>query len=66
MKTNESGLDRVIRVTLGLILVMLYSTGFAPGGLGFTCLVIGGILIITGSIGFSPLYALVKIKTKKK
>jgi hypothetical protein len=66
LKTNESGLDRIIRVAVGLMLVFLYTSGIANNGLAFVCFALGGILIITGGIGFSPIYALFKIKTKNK
>lgn len=66
MKTNESGLDRVIRVTIGLILVTLYATGIAQGGFGIVSFILGGILIVTGVFGFCPVYALFKFQTKKK
>ncbi len=66
MKTNESGLDRVIRVTIGLILVTLYATGIVQGGFGIVSFILGGILIVTGVFGFCPVYALFKFQTKKK
>ena len=66
MKTNESGLDRVIRVAAGLILVTLYATGIAQGGFGIVSFILGGILIVTGVFGFCPLYDLFKFQTKKK
>jgi Inner membrane protein YgaP-like, transmembrane domain len=65
MKTNESALDRVIRVVLGLVLLALFLTGIVGGTLGIILVVVGAILLITGIIGFCPLYALLKIKTKK-
>ncbi|MRS03518.1 DUF2892 domain-containing protein [bacterium] len=49
-----------------MILVTLYSTGIASGVFGIVCFVLGGILIITGAVGFCPIYALIKFQTKKK
>ena len=65
MKTNESVLDRVIRVIVGLVLLALYLFGFLAGWLGIVAVVLGAILLITGIVGFCPLYALLKISTKK-
>jgi hypothetical protein len=65
MKTNESGLDRIIRVVVGALLLALYFLGAVAGGWGIVVLVVGAILLITGVVGFCPLYALLKIKTKK-
>jgi len=65
MKTNESGIDRIIRVVVGIVLFVLYFTGTVTGGLGIALIILGSILVITGLVGFCPLYAILKIKTKK-
>jgi hypothetical protein len=65
MKTNESGLDRVIRIVLGIVLFVLYFTGVVSGTLGIISLVVGAVLVITGLVGFCPLYALLKFRTNK-
>ena len=64
MKVNESGLDRGIRVVLGVVLLALYLFHVVSGGLGILFLVLGAIALITGVVGFCPLYTLLKIKTK--
>jgi hypothetical protein len=66
MKTNESGLDRVIRVIVGVALLALYFMHIVVGGLGIVAVIIGAILLITGAVGFCPLYSLLKIQTNKK
>jgi len=65
MKTNESGLDRVIRIVVGIVLFVLYFTGVVSGTLGIISLIVGAILVITGIVGFCPLYALLKFRTNK-
>jgi hypothetical protein len=65
MKTNESGLDRVIRIVLGIVLFILYFTGVVSGTLGIISLVVAAVLVITGVVGFCPLYALLKFRTNK-
>lgn len=66
MKINESGLDRVIRVIAGVALLALYFTQVVTGGLGIVAVIVGAVLIITGAVGFCPLYALLKVQTNKK
>lgn len=66
MKTNESGLDRIIRVIVGVALLALYFTNVVAGGLGVAAVIVGAILVITGVVGFCPLYGLLKIQTNKK
>ena len=65
MKTNESGLDRVIRVIVGIALLALYFTNVVTGGLGIVFIVLGAVALLTGVVGFCPLYTLLKISTNK-
>jgi hypothetical protein len=65
MKLNESSADRVIRVIVGIVLLVLYFTGIMSGTLGIILLAVGALLVLTGLIGFCPLYALLKIRTNK-
>ena len=65
MKANESGFDRVIRVVLGIVLAALYLTGTVTGVLGIIFIVVAAIAVLTGLVGFCPLYALLKVKTNK-
>jgi hypothetical protein len=66
MKRNESGLDRIIRVVVGVVFIGLFAAGMISGWLGWLLLVIGAILLGTGIIGFCPLYAAFKLNTNKK
>jgi len=66
MKVNESGLDRVLRVVVGIALILLYLLGVVGGTLGVVLIVVGAIALITGLVGFCPLYSLLKIQTSKK
>ncbi|CAN5602229.1 DUF2892 domain-containing protein [soil metagenome] len=58
MKSNEGSLDRALRVTAGLILIILAATG-TVGAWGY----IGLIPLVTGAVGMCPLYSLVGIST---
>ena len=65
MKSNESGLDRLIRIVFGIVLLVLYFTGVATGTVGIVFLVLGVLALVTGVAGICPLYALLKIRTNK-
>ena len=65
MKTNESNMDRVIRAVVGAVLLVLYFTNVVAGTFGIVLMIIGAILLLTGIVGFCPLYTLFKIDTKK-
>ena len=51
MKTNVGGIDRVLRIVLGLALIALTLTG-AIGAWGW----IGLVPLATAAMGFCPLY----------
>ena len=65
MTINESKTDRIIRVVLGVALFALGLFGEISQTLGIVLMIIGGIAIITGAIGFCPLYSLFKFRTNK-
>ena len=65
MKPNESSMDRYIRVILGAVLLVLKFTGVVTGTFGWVLLALGAIALVTGLIGYCPLYALLKIRTNK-
>ena len=66
MKANESGTDRVIRLVLGIILLILGWAVLHNSVLGVILDIIGIILIITGITGFCLLYSVLGINTKKE
>jgi hypothetical protein len=63
--TNEANWDRIIRVILGVLLLYLGWGGVVTGGLGVFFKWIGFLPLITGLVGFCPLYALLKFRTNR-
>jgi len=63
---NESMTDRIIRVVLGIALLALGWTGTVSGVLGEIFKYLGFVPLLTGLIGFCPLYALFKFRTNKR
>ncbi|MCG3209435.1 MAG: hypothetical protein FOGNACKC_03060 [Anaerolineae bacterium] len=61
---NEGTIDRVVRIIVGLVLVGL---GFfsISGAVGVIVGILGLILLVTGAIGWCPLYMPFKINTRK-
>jgi hypothetical protein len=53
MKSNVGGIDRILRIVLGLVLIALAATG-TVGLWGW----IGIVPLATGAIGWCPPYAL--------
>jgi hypothetical protein len=62
---NESGIDRIIRAVLGILLIALAASSVVAGALGIVFWVVGIVALLTGIVGFCPLYALLKIRTKQ-
>ena len=65
MKLNESNLDRVIRVVVGVVLLYLGFGGAMSGALAIVADVLGVVLLLTGAVGFCPLYTVLKFSTRK-
>ena len=65
MKTNESLLDRIVRVVLGVALVVVAYLGVVTGAWQWVAYVVGAIALVTGIVGFCPLYAVLGFQTKK-
>lgn len=65
MKTNESNIDRTIRVVLGVILLVA-GFGALNGFWAIIADIVGVILLVTAALGFCPLYFLLRISTVKK
>lgn len=64
MKPNEGTVDRAVRVALGVALIAL---GFAwvQGTVGIVVGIVGFVPLLTGLVGWCPIYALLKIDTLK-
>jgi hypothetical protein len=65
LSLNESPIDRMIRIVLGIGLVALALAGSATAPLLYLVWVVAAIALITGIVGFCPLYALLHIGTKR-
>jgi hypothetical protein len=65
MKLNEGNVDRIIRGVVGVILLVVGFV-FVKGTIGVVIDVIGVVLLVTGIVGFCPIYALLHIGTSKK
>jgi uncharacterized membrane protein len=65
MKINEGTLDRVIRAVVGAVLLAV-GLVLVKGPIGVVLDVLGAVLLITGIVGFCPLYTLFGINTTPK
>jgi Protein of unknown function (DUF2892) len=64
--TEHGPIDRVARVVVAFAVALLsLSLGFGTV-IGIVLLVVAGILLVTATVGFCPLYALFHISTRSR
>lgn len=66
MKKNMGTVDKVIRLLVAVIVLVLYFTHVISGTLGIILLVVAGILILTSVFGICPAYLPLGLSTLKK
>ena len=66
MKKNMGTTDKVIRVFVAVLVIVLYLTHIISGTIAIIGLVLFGIFILASFISFCPLYLPLKFSTRKK
>lgn len=66
MKSNMGAIDRVFRLLIAAVIGYLYWKGTISGVPGIVLLVLAAVFVLTSFVGFCPLYAPLRISTKKK
>ena len=66
MKKNMGSLDKMIRVIVATVILVLYFTKIITGTLAIVLLVLAIVFSVTSFINFCPLYTVLGINTNKK
>ncbi len=66
MKKNMGAADRLIRLVVAAVIVILYFTQVITGTLAVILLIFAGIFVITSLVNFCPLYLPFGLNTGKK
>jgi hypothetical protein len=66
MKKNMGSMDRIIRLVLAAVFVILFVTNIVSGTLGYVLLVFAAVFALTSLISFCPLYPIFGISTCPK
>jgi hypothetical protein len=65
MKQNMGTIDRVIRISLALVVAILYVTGELSGLAAIILGIFAIVFLLTSLVGVCPLYTVLGIKTTK-
>lgn len=63
---NEANWDRIGRVALGVLLLVLGWAGMVEGTLGTVLKWLGFVPLATGLVGWCPLYAVLRFRTNRQ
>jgi hypothetical protein len=63
LPVNVGSVDRIVRIVLGIGLVAVALGGSVVGPFLALTWIVTAILLVTGALGFCPLYALLGIST---
>ncbi len=65
LTNNESPLDRIIRIVLGIALAGAAIAGVVTAPILYVVWLVAAILVVTGIVGFCPLYAILHVGTRR-
>ena len=66
LRVNEAWWDRLARIVLGAVLLTLGWGGFVTGTWGTVLKVLGFVPLLTGIVGWCPLYTVFHFRTNRK
>lgn len=66
MQANQAPWDRALRIAVGLGLLAVGWTGAVGGLLAVACKLFGWVPLVTGLVGWDPLYAMLGAGTARR
>jgi hypothetical protein len=63
MKKNMGSTDKIVRIILAALFVVLFATNVVSGVLGYVLLAFAAIFVLTSLISFCPLYPIFGLNT---
>jgi hypothetical protein len=66
MKRNMGTVDKVIRILVAVVVIVLYFTHVISGTLAIILLALSAIFVVTSLLSFCPLYLPFSLSTRKK
>jgi hypothetical protein len=65
MKKNVGSIDKIIRLLLAALFIILFFTNVVTGVFGYILLALAAILIVTSLFSFCPIWMMFGVKTCK-
>jgi hypothetical protein len=66
MKKNIGTIDKVIRILVAVVVVVLYFTNVVSGTLGLVLLALSAIFVVTSLLSICPIWMALGLSTRKK
>ncbi len=66
MKKNVGASDRALRIVAAVVVGLLLALGYVSGVLGTVLGVVAILLLATSFVSFCPLYALLRVSSRKE
>lgn len=66
MKNNLGTTDKVIRILVAVVILVLFLTHVISGTLAVILLILAGVFVVTSLLGFCPLYLPFGLSTRNK
>lgn len=63
MKVNMGNADRIIRVVISIVFVVLFAQNIVIGTIGYVLLGLAGIFTLTAIFSSCPIYSIVGLRT---
>jgi len=63
LQINEGPIDRGIRIVVGIALLAAAAAGLLAAPIVYVTSFVGAIALVTGIVGFCPLYAILRLST---
>lgn len=64
LSRNVGTADQVVRIVIGVLLAAALVAGIATGPLAYVAALLAAIMLVTGVVGFCPLYAILGLRTR--
>jgi hypothetical protein len=64
LQINEAPIDRIVRIVLGIALFALVAVGGLTAPALYLVGIVAAIALVTGVVGFCPLYAIFRFSTR--